>query len=330
MLTFLLQAQTPPGPAGDLIALFHLDQGWPALQEFRRSLGTATSGHLGAIVLSFFLISLFWGWVKNKFDAWPFWDLFLRLFLVAAGLFSWDALFKLVDDDMNWLATGGTLIEPYSLFANVCAPFNNLVVEGYVFGQIAGDLFNFGALLLQAIESFLVMLVTAAFSLSVIAQQILTMILYCFGPFFLTTWIFDPLSDLWMRWVRNYITVKLWLAVMYFSLFVLSLSIDTSSLHDIFSASTWMLPASYLIVLLLLICASYPLAKALVGGAVTPAFSGAMVPGIASATVSTVATVGGIAAGTAIAGPAGAAIGGSAGGAAGKAGGTAVNPPGRQ
>ncbi len=317
-------------PAQDFLAFFNFDQVWPALEQFRSRLGSPTSGTLGAMLITFFMISLVWGWVKNKFDTWVFWDLFLRLFVVAAGILAWHTVFVMVDSSMNWLATAGNTLDPYGNFTDLLfTPFDNLVIGGNAWGAFSAILP--GVAIMGAIEGLLEILVIAAFCLSVLGQHILVLVLYCLGPFFLVTWLFDPLSDLWMRWVRAYVTLKLWLMIIYISLFVLAATATGQQLNSAFSAAqSLVLPFVYLIFLLILIGASFPLARALVGAAISPAVSGSMVPGMAAVAGGAVLTAGGMAAGAAVGGPVGAGVGGGIGGAAGKAGGTAINPPGRQ
>lgn len=318
----------PIGPATDVIGLFHLDQAWPAIEQLRNNLGTATSGPLGSLVISFFLISLLWCWVKNKFDTWSFWDLFLRLFMVAAGILCWHTLFAMLDQSMDWLATGGGNIDPYQAIYNlIYQPFTNLVIAGHAWGDLSGlSMTDIALIPLIAIEGFLEILVIAAFCLTVISQQLLTMLLYCIGPIFLACWLFDPLADLWMRWVRSYLTVKAWMMVIYFSLFILSNSLSPTDLLNAFSAAqSWTLPSIYLLVFLLFIVASFPIARGLIGGAVTPAFSGAIVPGVAAAAGGAVLTAAGMAIGSA-AGPVGTAVGGAVGRGAGNAAGVSVAP----
>jgi|GEM_PF-3145763 len=316
-------------PADDILALFNLDQAWPAIEQFRNNLGTATSGPLGAMVICFFLISLLWSWLRNKFDTWSFWDLFLRLFVVAAGILCWHPLFVMVDQSMDWLATGAGNINPYESFYNlVYLPFDQLTIQGYAWGAFGGiDVWHAGQLVLAAIEGLLEILVIGAFTLSILAQHITIMLLYCVGPLFLTCLLFDPLSDLWMRWVRSYLTIKVWVLVMYFTLFILSNAVSGSIVKNTFTtAQTWTLPALYLLLFLICLCASFPIARGLIGGAVAPAFSGAMVPVVAAGAATAVLGVAGTVAGGSLGGPMGAAAGGTLGGGAGRVGGGVVAP----
>lgn len=324
-----LAATAPAGPAGDVLALFNLNQAWPAIERFRDSLGTATSGPLGALVVSFFLISLLWTWVKNKFDTWSFWDLFLRLFIVAAGIAAWHPLFVMIDRSMDWLATGAGHFNPYEDFHNlVYVPFDHLTIKGYAWGAFGGiDIWNAGQIALAAIEGVLELLVLGAFTLSILAQALTTMLLYCLGPLFLSCLLFDPLADLWMRWVRSYLTIKVWTLVMYFTLFILSSAVSGSVLKNAFStAQVWTLPALYLLLFLVCLCASFPIARGLIGGAVSPAFSGALFPAVAAGAATAALAVSGTVVGGSIGGPVGAAAGATLGGGAGKVGGGVVAP----
>jgi hypothetical protein len=316
-------------PGDDILALFSLDQAWPAIERFRDSLGTATSGPLGALVISFFLISLMWSWLKNKFDTWSFWDLFLRLFIVAAGILAWHPLFVMVDQSMDWLSTGAGAINPYEDFYNlIYLPFDQLTIQGYAWGAFGGiDIWHAGQLVLAAIEGLLEIMVIGTFTFSILAQHITTMLLYCVGPLFLTCLLFDPLSDLWMRWVRSYLTIKVWALVMYFTLFILSNAVSGPTIKNTFTtAQTWTLPALYLLLFLISLCASFPIARGLIGGAVTPGFSGALVPAVAAGAATAVLGVAGTVVGGGIGGPIGASAGSVLGGGAGKVGGGVVAP----
>lgn len=322
MASLALLFASGPTPAQDILSLFSFDQAWSGLQQFKNSLGTATSGPLGELVISLFLISLLWTWVKNKFDTWSFWDLFLRLFMVAAGILSWDSLFRMINSVMNWLANGAGLFNPYQCFYNlVYLPFNNLTVDGIAWGAFMQvDFYHPGLMILAGIEGFLTLLIVAIYAFSVVAQELTTMLLYAIGPLFLCCWLMDAITDLWQRWVRSFLTIKVWLLVMNFTLFIYSNAVSTNTLNGTFSqAQTWILPAAYLLLLIVSLGAAYPIARGLVGGHATPFFSGGGVTSAAGAAIGAAGMAAGMAIGAATGGPAGAGAGAGAGAAAGRA-----------
>lgn len=316
-----------PGPEqamnpADIFQIFNFNAVWTSLDQFEHQLGTATSGPLGAMVLAFFIVSLTWAWLKNRFDTWSFWELFLRLFIVVIGLASWHSAFAAVDQALYWLANGGGIFDSYNdLYTLAGAPFQSLTFFGIPvggFGWIAALAVNpFLALLVGAI-GILDILVIAAYAISIIIQQIMVIFLYAIGPLFLVCYAFEPLSDLWMRWVRAYLSIRVWTLMIHFFLFALATAINTTTITNTFtSPNGFLLAIVYLLILLFAITSAYPLSRALIGSQIQPIASASLVPSVASAAATGALVVAGMAVGSA-GGPAGASAGGATGGGAGK------------
>ncbi|MGA9753264.1 MAG: hypothetical protein WBS54_15900 [Acidobacteriota bacterium] len=295
-----------------LSSLFDYTAGGTALGQVVASLGTAVSGPLGSITLSLFLVSLMWGWVKSRFETWTFWDLFLRLIIVAAGLSTWTQIFMFVDGALDSVTTlfgtihPGTLIKAVLLtpYANVLSPGTNVLSFWSIF--TGGPLFLGLSLLLY-------FLAWAIYNIDVVGAIFGLSLLYVLGPLFLACLVFDPLRDLWMHWLRFYLTVKAWILVLNVFLFMVS-----SFMIQPFTAS-WsgtqaaLLADTYLLFLIAGFLAAFPVARALVGGAGHLFVSGGFLPGAAAGAGGAVVTAGGVGAGALIGGPAGAAVGGVAG-----------------
>ena len=267
-----------------LLMLFNIPQGWAALRQFQSGLGTATSGPLGTMVLSFFVLSLTWTWVRHRFDTWSMWDVFLRLFITAAGIAAWDTLFWPINDSLSWLATGMGQIDPCQCFYDVALkPFLNLTINGVTWGDfLTLSIFSGGLLLMALLQFILQGLTIAIFSLSVLAQQFTIMFLYLIGPLFLACYVFDPLQDLWMRWVRFFLTIKVWSLVMNFTLFLYSSALSAAAADGSGFTTNLALSFDFLLLIIFSLCASLPIARALVGGAAAPFFNGASAVHVAS------------------------------------------------
>jgi type IV secretory pathway VirB6-like protein len=308
-----------------LSSLFDFSAGGAAMRQVVANLGTAVSGPLGSITLSLFLVNLMWVWVKNKFDTWSFWDLFLRLIIVAAGLSTWTQIFMFVDEALDSVTTLFGTIQPQTLLNNVLlTPYASIfaTTNFLTFWSIFA-----GAPLLLALSVLLYFLAWAIYNIDVVGANFALALLYVLGPLFLTCFVFDPLQDLWTHWLRFYLTIKAWILVLNVFLFVVS-----SFMIQPFGA-TWLdaalLSNTYLLFLIAGFLATLPVARALVGGAAHTFVSGNFLPGAAAAAAGTAMTVGGVVAGTLIAGPVGAAVGGAVGSGAGtltKAGASAVAP----
>ena len=311
-----------------LSSLFDFSAGGTAMGQVVASMGTAVSGPLGSITLSLFLVSLMWAWVKNKFDTWSFWDLFLRLIIVAAGLSTWTQIFMFVDDALDSVTTLFGTIQPQTLIKGVLlTPYTNVLAN-------SSNVLSFwsiftGAPLLLGLSILLYFLAWAIYNIDVVGAIFGLALLYVLGPLFLACFVFDPLHDLWMHWLRFYLTIKTWILVLNVFLFIVS-----SCMIQPFTA-TWsddhaaLLANTYLLFLIAGFLATFPVARALVGGAGHTFVSGNFLPGAAAAAGGTAMTAGGVVAGTLIAGPAGAAVGGAAGSGAAtltKAGASAVAP----
>jgi hypothetical protein len=255
---------------------------------------------------------------------------FLKMIIVSAGLVAWTPIFKAVDAGMVWLTNGGGLFNNADNFYELArAPFIGLTIQGATFGifSFAGlGITDIATIIPLSICGLLELLVIASYYVSLIVQQLMVMFFYMVGPLFLVCYVFDPLGDLWMRWVKSYLTVRIWTLVINVFLFILANAIHSADLAGKLSAAqTFTLPALYLLILLLIISVSYPIARGLVGGTVAPFMSGSLVPAMAGAGVVAAATVAGMAVGS-VAGPGGTAIGGAAGGTAGGLGKKVITP----
>ncbi len=141
MILSLLCLLTPedPSPAAMLGELFNFQDAWAGLDHFRQQLGTAVSGTLGAMVMTFLVLSLAWGWVKNRFDTSTMWDTFLRLAIVMAGITLWDTSFRQVDAALDWLALGAGNLNPFwDYYRLVYLPFYGLTINGLTWGDPTG------------------------------------------------------------------------------------------------------------------------------------------------------------------------------------------------
>jgi type IV secretory pathway VirB6-like protein len=277
---------------------------------------------LGALTVSLFLISLMWVWVKNKFDTWSFWELFLRLFIVSAGLASWHTAFVFVDGAMANITTLFGHLDPNTQIADILmTPFANVTSMTLSLLQIGT-----AAPLFQLVGLLLFFMAWAMYNLNVAGAFFTTALLYMLGPMFLACFVFDPLHDLWMRWVRFYLTVKVWMLVLNAFIYLVDTFMAANMSTDWGQVNASLLADCYLFFLVVGFGASFPIARGLVGGAGTVLGSGNIVPGVAAAAAGTALAVGGLAAGGALAGPVGAAAGAAAGGGIGKAGSSALAP----
>ncbi|MGC8854668.1 MAG: type IV secretion system protein [Halothiobacillaceae bacterium] len=295
-----------------LSSLFDFAAGGMALRQVVASLGTAVSGMLGSITLSLFLVSLMWGWVRSRFETWTFWDLFLRLIIVAAGLSTWTDIFMFVDEALDSVTTLSGTIHPQTLIRDVLlTPYTNVLSPGTnvlsFWSIFAGGPF------FMALSLLLYFLAWAMYNIDVVGAIFGLALLYVLGPLFLACFVFDPLRDLWMHWLRFYLTIKAWVLVLNVFLFLVS-----SFMIQPFTAS-WsgtqaaIMADTYLLFLIVGFIGALPVARALVGGAGHVFVSGNFLPGAAAGAAGAVATAGGVAAGALIGGPAGAAVGGAAG-----------------
>ena len=309
-------SQTP------LNALFNYQLGQSAIDALVSTFGTAVSGPLGSLTISLFLASLLWVWVKNKFDTWSFWELFLRLFITAAGLAVWHSIFFMVDDAMGSIATLFGHVDPNTQIADILlTPFANITSVTFSLLQIGSC-----APLFQLIGLILFFIAWAMYNLNAAGAFFSTMLLYMIGPIFLACFVFEPLHDLWMRWVRFYLTIKVWMLVMNAFIYMVDTFMAASMTTDWSQANSALLADCYLFFLIVGFGASFPIARGLVGGAGTVLGSGSFVPGVAAAAAGTALAVGGLATGAAIGGPVGATAGAAAGGGVGKAGSSALAP----
>ncbi|MFZ5984469.1 MAG: hypothetical protein ACOYXN_08900 [Acidobacteriota bacterium] len=305
-----------------LNAIFNYQGGMAALDALLGTFGTAVSGPLGSLTVSLFLVSLLWVWVKNKFDTWSFWELFLRLFITAAGLATWHSIFFFVDGGLNQIATLFGHVDPNIQIADILlTPFANLTSTTFSLLQIGT-----AAPVFQLIGLVLFFIAWAMYNLNIVGAFFTTMLLYLIGPIFLATFVFEPLHDIWMRWVRFYLTVKVWMLVLNAFIYMVDTFMAANMTTDWGQVNASLLADCYLFFLVVGFGASFPIARGLVGGAGTVLGSGAMVPGVAAAAAGTALAVGGLAVGGAIGGPAGATAGAAAGGGVGKAGGSALAP----
>ncbi len=305
-----------------LNAIFNYQGGMATLDALMSTFGTAISGPLGSLTVSLFLASLLWVWVKNKFDTWSFWELFLRLFITAAGLAAWHSVFFFVDGGMNQIVTLFGHVDPNTQIADILlTPFANLTSTTFSLLQIGTS-----APLFQLLGLLLFFIAWAMYNLNVVGAFFTTMLLYLIGPVFLACFVFEPLHDVWMRWVRFYLTVKVWMLVLNAFIYMVDTFMATSMTTDWGQVNASLLADSYLFFLIVGFGASFPIARGLVGGAGTVLGSGAMVPGVAAAAAGTALAVGGLAVGSAIGGPVGATAGAAAGGGMGKAGSSALAP----
>ncbi|MFZ5984118.1 MAG: hypothetical protein ACOYXN_07120 [Acidobacteriota bacterium] len=305
-----------------LNTLFNYQGGMAALDALVGTFGTAVSGPLGSLTVSLFLVSLLWVWVKNKFDTWSFWELFLRLFVAAAGLASWHTVFFFVDDGLSQVTTLFGHADPNTQIMDILLiPFANLTSTTFSILQIGSS-----APVFQLLGLLLFFIAWAMYNLNVVGAFFTTMLLYLIGPIFLATFVFEPLHDVWMRWVRFYLTVKVWMLVLNAFIYMVDTFLAANMATDWGQVNASLLADCYLFFLIVGFGASFPIARGLVGGAGTVLGSGAMVPGVAAAAAGTALAVGGLAAGGAIGGPAGATAGAAAGGGVGKAGASALAP----
>jgi hypothetical protein len=309
----------------DLQGLFNYQLAVQAIDNLISRYGWP-GGTLFTLVVALFVASLVWVWVREKFDTWAFWILFLRLFLASAILTQWKTLFFTLDSACDSATTLFGFSQPAQEIANLLLnQFSN-------WDSITWNILSLltGGILFEVLGLFLALIAFAMYGLNIVGAHFTTLLLYAVGPFFVALWVFDPLQDLMMRFVRFYLTIKVWLLLNNLLLYILDASL-ASNLSTLFGQEQGAaLSDAYLLFLIVGLGACFPMARGLVGGAGNLLASGSMVPGVAAAAGGAALTVGGMAAGAAIAGPAGAGIGGGVGGAAGKAGGTAVNPPGRQ
>jgi type IV secretory pathway VirB6-like protein len=305
-----------------LNALFNYQLGQAAIDALVSTFGTAVSGPLGAITVSLFLISLLWVWVKNKFDTWSFWELFLRLFITAAGLSVWHSIFFFVDDSLGYVATLFGHVDPNTQIADILlTPFANITSVTFSLLQIGSC-----APLFQLIGLILFFIAWAMYNLNVVGAFFTTMLLYMIGPIFLACFVFEPLHDVWMRWVRFYLTVKVWMLVMNAFIYMVDTFMAANMSTDWGQVNAGLFADCYLFFLIVGFGASFPIARGLIGGAGTVLGSGSFVPGVAAAAAGTALAVGGLAVGGTIGGPVGATAGAAAGGGLGKAGSSALAP----
>lgn len=283
-------------------------------------------GTLFTLVVALFVTSLVWVWVREKFDTWAFWTLFLRLFVAAAILTQWKYLFFTLDD---------ACATPVGLFgfSQPAQEISNLLLNQWAnWDSLSWSLLSImtGGMVFQVIGLLLALLAFAMYGLNLVGSYFTTLLLYAVGPFFVALWVFEPLHDVLMRYVRFYLTIKVWLLLNNLFLYILDASV-ASNLGTIFGQQNGAILAdAYLLFLIVGLAACFPMARGLVGGAGSLLASGTAVPGVAAAAGGAALAVGGMAAGAAVGGPAGAGVGGGIGGSAGKAGGSAINPPGRQ
>ncbi len=305
-----------------LNAIFNYQGGMAALDALLGTFGTAVSGPLGSLTVSLFLVSLLWVWVKNKFDTWSFWELFLRLFITAAGLASWHTVFFFVDDGLSQVTTLFGHVDPNTQIMDILlTPFANITSVTFSLLQIGSS-----APVFQLIGLILFFIAWAMYNLNVVGAFFTTMLLYLIGPLFLASFVFEPLHDIWMRWVRFYLTIKVWMLVLNAFIYMVDTFMAANMSTDWGQINATLLADCYLFFLIVGFGASFPIARGLVGGAGTVLGSGSMVPGVAAAAAGTALAVGGLAAGGAIGGPVGATAGAAAGGGMGKAGGSALAP----
>ncbi len=121
-----------------------------------------------------------------------------------------------------------------------------------------------------------------------------------------------------MRWVKFYLTIKCWGLVMNFTLFIYA-NAASNLPSQITSTKSWLLPGLYLILMIVSLSASLPIARALIGGAAATFFNGSSATTVAATVAGTAVAAGGMAIGAAAGGPGGAMAGGAAGGVAGSA-----------
>ena len=305
-----------------LSALFNFQAGQGALSALVGTFGTAVSGPLGSLTLGLFLTSLLWVWVKNKFDTWSFWELFLRLFIAAAGLAVWQHVFFFVDDGLAQVVTLFGHADPNTQILDILlTPFANITSLTFSLLQIGGC-----APIFQLIGLVFFAIAWAMYNLNVVGAFFSTMLLYLIGPLFLACFVFEPLHDLWMRWVRFYLTVKVWMLVLNAFIYMVDTFMATAMTTDWSQANAALLADCYLFFLVVGFGASFPIARGLVGGAGTVLASGSFVPAAAGAAAGTGLAVGGLAVGAAVGGPVGATAGAAAGGGAGKAAGSVLAP----
>ncbi|MEJ2368900.1 MAG: hypothetical protein P8Z49_11280, partial [Acidobacteriota bacterium] len=186
----------------------------------------------------------------------------------------------------------------------------------------AGPLFHLVGLLLF-------LLTWAMYNVDIAGAFFSTMLLYVLGPIFLACFVFEPLHDLWMRWVRFYLTIKVWMLVLNAFVWMVDAFANgtfTSRWSDFQSA---LLIDCYLFFLFIGFAAAFPVARALVGGAATSLVSSGFLSGLAGAGLGAGAALGGVAIGAA-AGPGGAAVGRAFGSAAGGVTKHVLTPPKRE
>ena len=291
-----------------------------ALENLVSAYGTPASGPIGALFVSFFLITILWVWVKNRFDTWSLWDVFLRTFIAAAGLVSWNSVFWLVDGAAGHTASLFGNINPNETIANI------LITPYYTsFESLMGSAVLILTPFATLIQLALFLTVEAVYNLNLLGAYFTTLLLYLLGPFFLAFYVFEPLQDLWMKYVRFYLTVKVWVLVQNVFLYMIETALagNVSTLAGQLAAP--LLSISYLFFLLIGLAACFPIARALTGGAAQALGSGSFVPGMVGAGVVAGATVAGMAVGSA-AGPAGTIAGGTAGASAGGLGRKVITP----
>lgn len=307
-------------PETTLEQLFNFGLVKQALENLVSTYGTPASGPLGSIFVSFFLISLTWVWVKNKFDTWSPWDVFLRTFIAAAGLVTWNTVFWTVD---------GAAASVVGLFGhlNPDAAITNILTSPYAasFTSLMSSAILILTPIATLIQLALYLTVEAVYNLNLLGAYFTTLLLYLLGPFFLTFYAFDPLQDLWMKYVRFYLTIKVWILVQNAFLYMVETALagNLTSLAGQLTAP--LLSISYLFFLLIGLAACFPIARALTGGAAQALGSGSFVPGMVGAGVVAGTTVAGMAAGSA-AGPAGTVAGGAVGASAGGLGRKVITP----
>jgi hypothetical protein len=292
-----------------LWSLFNFQTGQGALEALVSSFGTATSGPLGSLTIALFLASLMWVWVKSKFDTWSFWELFLRLFITAAGLAVWSSLFFSLDSALTSVTTLFGHVNPNTQIADILlTPFLNFQP---IFG-IAQLLSTSGVYTLLCI--ILYAIAWAMYNINVVGQFFTTMLLYVCGPLFLACFVFEPLHDLWMRWVRFYLTVKVWMLMMNAFIYIVDTFLAANMTSMWAQTVSPLLAICYLALLILGFTASFPIARGLVGGGAQVIASGNFIPSAAAGAAGAAAIAGGVAITAATGNPAGLAGGAIAAG----------------
>jgi hypothetical protein len=292
-----------------LWSLFNFQTGQDALAALVSTFGTATSGPLGSLTIALFLASLMWVWVKSKFDTWSFWELFLRLAITASGLAVWTSLFFMLDGALNSVATLFGNVNPNTQIADILlTPFLNFQP---IFG-LAQLLSTSGIYTLLCIILYAV--AWAMYNINVVGQFFTTMLLYVSGPLFLSCFVFEPLHDLWMRWVRFYLTVKVWMLMMNAFIYIVDTFLAANMTSMWAQTVSPLLAICYLALLILGFTASFPIARGLVGGGAQVIATGNFLPSAVTGAAGAAALAGGVAVTAATGSPAGLAGGSIAAG----------------